>query len=134
MTTATLLLDPDFNKVFIRLLLASADDGARFGVRMLWTALITLLAEHWLLIMGGTIFIFLVLTVDAYLMGRWGSLGSFIYNIVYFGILFAVGLISGPEVFLNDTLKLVCTLILYPICFAITGLILSKMGVRRRFR
>jgi hypothetical protein len=65
------------------------------------------------------------------MMGRWGGLGSFLYNFFYFGILLVIGLISGSEVFVDDYFNVACAIILYPICYVLSGMILDKMRVRR---
>ncbi len=76
--------------------------------------------------------IFTYVSIKAF-MGRWGSLGSFLYNFFYFGILFIVGLVWGPETFASDLFKLACTAILYPLCYLISGSIMDKMVSRCKY-
>ena len=66
------------------------------------------------------------------LMGRWGMLGSVLYHYLYFGILFVVGLIKGPEIFVSEYFEIACAIILYPICYFTVGTILDKTGIHKR--
>ena len=91
-----------------------------------------ILAQHWRIVLLGLFVAFIAVTIKA-LLGRWGSLGNFLYNFLYLGILFVVGLIFGPEIFVKDLFHEVCTLILYPICFYVTGQILTRTGLRRQY-
>lgn len=97
---------------------------------MLWDILLAFLLENWFWVLLALFILFIFVTLKA-MMGRWGSLGSFLYNFLYFGILLIIGLIWGPEVFVDDYFNAACAVILYPICYVVTGMILDKMGVRR---
>lgn len=114
------------------LLLENIDKGMKQGAHMLWDILIFFLKGHWLGFLILLFVIFISVTLKA-MMGRWGGLGSFLYNLFYFGTLFIIGSIWGPEVFVNDYFNAACTVILYPICYYITGVILDGTGVQRRF-
>lgn len=96
--------------------------------RMVWDAFMPFLAENWAWIILGLFIVFTYVSIKAF-MGRWGALGSFLYNFFYFGIVFVIGLIWGPEVFAGDLFKLACTIILYPICYWVSGFLMDKMGV-----
>ncbi len=131
MTSTTPSFGPEDTKHLIDLLIKGVEDGTKMAAHILWSALMSFLKDHWLAVMGGLFVVFVIVTFKA-MLGRWGSLGSFLYNFFYFGILLVVGLIWGPEVFLGDFFKAACTIILYPVCYFIVGLILDKMGVKRR--
>lgn len=130
MTSTTTPLGADFPKQVVELLLNAINEGTKQAAQMLWSILTTFLSEHWLAVLLVLFVVFVAVTLKA-MMGRWGSLGSFLYNFFYFGILFIVGLIWGPEVFVDDYFNAACAVILYPICYVISGMILDKMGVRR---
>ena len=98
---------------------------------MMWDGLMSFLTSHWLVVLGVLVLVFIGALTRAVLTGRWGMLGSVLYNYLYFGTLFVVGLIFGPEVFANDYFKLVLVL-LYVVCFTLVGMFISKMGFRRR--
>jgi hypothetical protein len=111
------------------LLFNSIEEGMKQAAQMLWGILMVFLKEHWFAVMIGLLLIFIVVTFKA-MLGRWGSLGSFLYNFFYFGTLFVIGLIWGPEVFVNDIFHAACAVLLYPICYFLVGMILEKTGLR----
>jgi hypothetical protein len=125
MITATALFKPEqFEQ------LANAYTvGTINAVRMLWDALIKVLAQNWQSVMI-SLFIFFVIALLKAMLGRWGTLCSLIYNLFYLGILLIIGLIWGPEVFVNDYFNMACAVILYPICYWVTGFILDKFKFR----
>jgi hypothetical protein len=129
MTTSTTGFGPDEFKKLIDALNKAVEDGTSQAAHMLWSALLSFLAAHALAVMI-ILFVVLVVAMLKAMMGRWGTLGSVIYNFLYFGILFVIGLIWGPDVFVSDFFHAACTLMLYPVCYAITGYILDKIGVR----
>lgn len=130
MNSTSTPLSQDFPKQVVGLFLNAIDEGTKQAARMLWGILTTFLSEHWLVVLLLLFVVFVAVTLKA-MMGRWGSLGSFLYNVFYFGILLIVGLIWGPEVFVGDYFKAACAVILYPVCYFLVGLILDKMRVRR---
>src|SRR5689334_11626543 len=126
MTQANTLLGPEFAKTMINSFIQGIDQGAKLVARVLWDAFTSFLYAHWFLVIIGLFALLFVATLKA-MMGRWGALGSLIYNLLYFGTLFIVGLIWGPEIFVNDFFNTACAVILYPICYYITGQILNKL-------
>ncbi len=131
MTPTSTPLGPDFPKQMIDLLMNSFEEGSKWAARMLWDAFLGYLKEHWLLFIGILFVCFVAVTLKA-MMGRWGSLGSFLYNFFYFGALFIIGLIWGPEIFVDDFFNAACAVILYPICYLLVGYILDKTRIKRR--
>ena len=121
----------EFPKEVVGAFMNAIDDGTKQAARMLWSALMTFFAEHWIAVMIVFFLVFVFATLKA-MMGRWGTLGSVLYNSLYFGILLVVGLIWGPDIFTSDIFNAACTVILYPICYLATGIILDKFGVLRR--
>ena len=97
--------------------------------RMFWDIGMAYLSEHWVAILAGLFVVFVIALVWAFLTRHWRMLGSIVYNYLYFGVLFLVGLIWGPEVFANDYFKIFLA-ILYGVCFWTTGRFLTKIGVR----
>lgn len=98
--------------------------------RMFWDIGMNYLAEHWIAVIVGLSLVFIVALVRAFITGRWAMLGSVVYNYLYFGTLFIIGLIFGPELFANDYFKIFLA-VLYVTCFILTGRFLQKIGVRR---
>lgn len=94
-----------------------------------WDIFMSTIKEHWLLILSILLGL-LIISIIIALMGRWGFFGSLMYNYLYFGVLFILGLIKGPEVFLNEYFEFFCILLLYPVCYKIVGIILDKLNLR----
>ena len=108
-------------------------EAPKQAATMLWNlVLMPILSEHWLSIGVLLFVVFVAVTIKA-MLGRWGSLGSFLYNFFYFGTLFVIGLILGPEVFVSDAMNFFTAIILYPICYLLVGWILETTGLKRRW-
>lgn len=131
MSATSTPMGSDFPRQMIDLLFNAIKEGNKQAARMLWTGLQSLLSQHWLLFIGVLFLVFVAVTFTA-MMGRWGSLGSFLFNFLYFGTLYVIGLIWGPEIFVNDIFNAVCTVILYPVCYLVVGSILAQTGIKRR--
>ena len=129
-STSTPQFGPDFLKDFTPWMIEQFGIATAKVFRMLWDIGMTYLAQHLVVVLSGLLVLFLFTLVRAVITGRWGMLGSIIYNYLYFGTLFIIGSIWGPEVFANDYFKIVL-LLLYITCFIITGKILRKTGIRR---
>lgn len=126
-------IDSDFIKQALQAFLDAVEKGTLQAYRMYWDIFMSMLAEHWPLILLLLFVLFTAATVKA-LAGRWGALGSLLYNTFYFGTLFVIGLIWGPEVYAGDLFKATCTVLLYPICFYASGWVLKKTGLRKPYR
>ncbi|MDD2753002.1 MAG: hypothetical protein PHT44_00050 [Candidatus Portnoybacteria bacterium] len=129
-STTTPSAIPSFVNELIPWMIQAFEDGMKQAARILWDVLMVILSEHWLAVMIIVFVIFVFVTLKA-MMGRWGSFGSFVYNFLYFGILFVIGLVRGPEVFVSDFFQVAVAVILYPVCYLATGFILDKTGLRR---
>ncbi len=106
--------------------------GMKVGVNMAWDAFMIIFNHHWKAFLLLFFVIFFAVIIKA-MIGKWGALGSFLYHFFYFGTLFVIGLIWGPEVFINDIFGLACAVILYPLCYIFVGWIINKAGFRRKF-
>lgn len=94
-----------------------------------WDYLISFLSKHWFSV-GAFLFVIFVISFIWALLGRWGILGSVLYNYLYFGTLFVFGLVFGPEIFTGFFIKIFC-IILYVVCFLLVGNILEKLGLKK---
>ena len=121
---------PDFVKELIPWMIQQFGIATAKAFRMIWDIGMTYLVQHWIAVLVGLFAIFIIALIRAFATGRWAMLGSITYNYLYFGVLFLIGTIWGPEVFANDYFKIVLV-ILYIVCFILTGKFLSKIGVRR---
>lgn len=59
-----------------------------------------------------------------------GKIGSLIYNIIYFGILFVIIVMRGFEILLDPYFDFIC-LLLYVVSYYLTGRILKKVKPKR---
>lgn len=129
-STSTPPFGPDFVKELIPRMFDQIGIATARAFRMLWDIGMAYLAEHWVVVILGLVVIFFVALIRAFITGRWAMLGSITYNYLYFGTLFIIGLVFGPELFANDYFKIFLA-ILYVVCFILTGKFLTKIGVRR---
>ena len=130
MASVSTSFGPDFVKELIPWMIQQFGEATAKAFRMIWDIGITYLAQHWVAVLAGLFIIFIIALVRAFVTGRWALLGSVVYNYLYVGALFLIGIIFGPEVFANDYFKIVLA-VLYVICFILTGKFLSEIGVRR---
>ncbi|MCX6738893.1 MAG: hypothetical protein NT098_02440 [Candidatus Parcubacteria bacterium] len=130
MTATTTLLVPDVTKQMVDLIFSMMDKIKKDSAHIVWGWFISFLKEYWLAVLLVIFVLFITITFKA-MLGRWGSLGSFLYNFFYFGILLIIGLIWGPEVFVADYFNATCVVVLYPICYVLSGYIMDKMKVRK---
>jgi len=121
----------DFPKQIVSLLLNTINESTKQMFRVMWNIFMSLLVEHWKAVII-VLFTVLIYAIIRALLGHWWVLGNVLYNYFYFGILFIIGLIWGPEVFANDYFKLVLVIV-YIVCFTLVGIILNKTGLRRKF-
>src|ERR1041384_2590417 len=100
--TTTPQFGPDFVKELIPWMIQQFSVATAKAFRMIWDIGMTYLAQHWVMVIVSLVVIFVVALIRAFVTGRWAMLGSVVYNYLYFGTLFLVGLIWGPELFAND--------------------------------
>lgn len=122
------LIGPNFAKELVTGMLSMYDKVLRGAYHWLWDLFMSIIKEHWVLILI-VLSIFLIISIFIALDGSWGFFGSLMYNYLYFGILFVIGLVKGPEVFLSEYFEFFCLLLLYPVCYRIVGMILNKFDL-----
>ena len=130
MNTTTPPFGPDFIKELIPWFFEQIGIATAKTFKLFWDIGMAYLLEHWITVIFCLFTIFIIALVRAFITGRWAMLGSISYNYLYFGALFIIGLIFGPEVFANDYFKIVLVT-LYVVCFVLTGKFLNKIGVRK---
>ncbi len=132
MFSTTTPFGQEFYKSLIDQLFQAVDNGTKMAAHMLWDALINFLVHDWLLVLGILTFFLVIAIIEFLTTGRWAMLGSVLYHYIYYGILFLIGLIFGPEIFTNDWADLLF-FVVYAISFTWVGIILSKTGIRGRW-
>ena len=120
----------EFTKKMLDAFFNAIDEGTKQAYHMLWNALISFLVDHWISVLV-LLAVILIIAIIKAVLGRWGMLGSVLYNYLYFGILFVIGLIWGSDVFASNWLTIAGTVILYPACYLTVRVILDKTGLRR---
>lgn len=128
MSPTTTRIGPDFVKDLGPWFLQQVGEATAKVFRMFWDAGMVFLMQHWISVLV-ILFAVLIYAVIRALMGHWWILGSVLYNYLYFGTLFLVGLIWGPETFANDYFK-IFLLLLYITCYLLVGKIISKIRMR----
>ncbi len=120
----------DFPKQVVNLLLKGFDDGKKHAAHVLWDTGMSILGQHWIAIVLVLVVVLFLSGLQAFTTRWWGWFGSVLYHYFYFGTLFIIGLIWGPEVFVSDLFG-VLAVILYIVCFLLVGKILSETGIHR---
>lgn len=110
-------------------MLNAISEATKKAYKMLWDIFMTQMNGHWLQLFSLLFVVFIVLLLWALLTRHWGSLGSFLYNFFYFGILLLIGWTAGPEFFANDYFKLFLAVI-YVVCFLTVRVIIKNLGFR----
>lgn len=130
--TTTPPFGPDFVKALIPQMIDAFAKATAQAYRMFWDIFMTFLAQNWFWVIALLVMI-LVFTFLEYLMtGRWANLGSVLYSYTYYGILFLIGLIFGPETFANDWIDLIL-FIVYVVSFIWVRIVLNRTGIRRHW-
>jgi hypothetical protein len=119
-------LGPELWKKILNDMLAAIGEAQKEAYKTCWDSLILVLKDHWCFALVLLLVLFLVSFFKA-IFGRWGMLGSFLYNVFYFGILFLIGLIFGSDIFANTFFDIFLA-VLYIFCYSLVGIILRKMG------
>ena len=123
----------EYAKQIVDAMLNSFTEGTLWAYRMLWDALLTFLAQNWFITLLFLTIVLVAAIVRYFMTGRWKTLGSVLYTYFYFGIMFIIGLIGGPDVYASEYFPVV-GLVVYIISFSIVGFILMTTGIRRPYR
>lgn len=120
-------IDQDVINQAFYTLLAQVEESTKQVYRILWDALLGFLIANWFVVCVG---LFILLTGSffaAFITGRWRNFGSRLYLYLYYTAVFIISLLFGPESFANDYFKVVCVVLLGPVCYFIVGRILKKL-------
>lgn len=105
------------------------NDSQIQAYQALWDGLIIFLSSNWSSVSLLFLFLFIISLVRA-INGRWGLLGSILYNFLYWGALFVLGLIFGPKIFANIFIN-IAFFILYLVCYTLVGRILTGLHLKK---
>lgn len=124
---ATYTFGHDFTKEIVSFFLNAIEDGTRNALRIIWEVFISFLFDHWIAVIV-TLGLVLIYAIAKALMGSWGFLGHILYNYLYFGSIFIIASIWGPEVFAGTYVD-IGLFILYILCYVLVGKILNRTGL-----
>lgn len=128
--TTTPPFGPDFVKDLIPWFFQMIEDSTKKAYRMMWDFFITFLLDHWGWVIIFLIGVLILALIEYAITARWAFLGRVLYSYCYFGVLFIIGLIFGPELFANDYFQ-IFLVILYVVCFLFVGKVLRKLGIKK---
>ncbi len=122
-TTTQILTPATVSNLFVTAL-DSLEKGRAKAYGRLWhEVLIPLLTQYWILILTVLVGVLIAAFLVKILTGRWAWLGSVLYNYLFWGTLFLIGLIWGPETYAKGFID-VLMVILYIVCFKTVGMLL----------
>ncbi|MCI5056804.1 MAG: hypothetical protein MRY83_11890 [Flavobacteriales bacterium] len=98
-------------------------------LRFFWNIVNPLIIEHWVIIAVTLVILINLAMIKFVVTGRWATLGSLLYNVFYFGILYFLIRFSGPEIILEDYFKSL-SFLLYVIGFFLTRIILKSINAQ----
>lgn len=122
---------PDFLKDLVPSMIKSFENGTIQAYKILWSIFMEFLSQNWGWVIALLAMILVFAFVEYLITGRWTNLGSVLYSYIYYGILFIIGLIFGPEIFANNWIDLIL-FVVYGISFIWVRGLLSRSGIRRR--
>ncbi len=129
MDTTPNLFNPSGAGILVSQMYAKFNDVKSQVIIAFWNAFIVYFSRHFWQILGFVIFLAFCLYTWTIATGRWGSFGSYIYRVLFYSALIVLGICFGPKLFTNTYFELL-TFVLYKACYALTGDILKKTGVR----
>ncbi len=132
MNSSTSVFQSILPENFIWMFIKGINESQLIWARLFWSSFLIFLKQNLSTIII-ILSVLLVVSIIMAIIGQWWLLGKVLYNYIYFGILLVVGLIWGSDVFLSDFFHEICTLILYPICYFIVGLILNSTGLHKKY-
>ena len=130
MSSSSLQLSYILSSSTVKMFFDQISDTEKEVARIAWNYLLTFLSQNW----GRAILFLIVLLVVSFvvaLSGRWSMFGSVLYHYLHLGALFVVGLIWGPEIFVNIFFDLI-NLVIYLYSFKLVGYIIDRLGLRKR--
>jgi membrane-bound ClpP family serine protease len=110
---------------FIQLLIDLPVNALNFT----WSIINPILIDNWKFLLISIIILLIIATIKFFLTQQWGTLGSLLYNIFFFGIMYFIINKFGPDLILEDYFKTISFLI-YFIGFFLTRIILKKLKIK----
>ena len=130
MNSTTTPLGVNFTKDLVVMFMDAFSKAQEEAARTLWSGLLSFLYHNWLMTILVLLLILVLAGSDAFITRRWAWLGSVLYNYLYFGSLFIIGLVCGPEIFVSIYFDIIAV-ILYVVCFKLVWVIISKFELNK---
>jgi hypothetical protein len=123
---------PDFLKDLIPQMIQAFSDATTKTYYIIWDIFMIFLVQNWLWVIMLLVLILLFAFLEYLMTGRWANFGSILYSYTYYGILFIIGLIFGPDIFANNWIDLIL-FIVYVVSFLWVRIVLNRSGIRRHW-
>jgi len=107
MNTTTRQFGPDFVKNLIPQMMQIFAEATPKAYHMIWDIFMTFLAQNWPWVIVLLVMILTFAFLEYLITGEWADLGTVLYSYTYYGLLFLIGLVFGPEIFANDWIDLI---------------------------
>jgi hypothetical protein len=98
-------------------------------IKLLWSIINPILIQNWKVIWITILVLLNIAMLKFLLTQRWGTLGSLLYNIFFFGIMYLIINYYGPEIILEDYFKSI-SFFVYVIGFFLTRFILKLINAK----
>ena len=126
MSATTTPFGPELVKGLVPWFFNMIDDSTKHAYQIIWSYLILYLKQHWGFVIIALILILVFSFAKYMITGRWKTLGQVLYSYIYWGTIFVITLIFGPEIFADNWFKIVMVLV-YGFSFYAVGKIISKL-------
>jgi hypothetical protein len=98
------------------------------SISFAWSIINPILIENWLKLTVAIIILINIAMLKFLITGKWGTLGSLLYNFFFFGIMYLIINNFGPEIILEDYFKII-SFLTYITGFFLTRLVLRSVRV-----
>lgn len=119
----------DLPKQMVQTLFDSVEKGTIWAYRIIFDSIKKFIAINWKAFVIFLIVVLLIAVSDYLLTRKWRTLGRVLYSYIYWGTIFLIALLFGPEIFANDFVDILL-FIIYIISFLFVGKLLKLFGIK----
>lgn len=99
------------------------------SIKFLWSIINPILLENWKTLAFSVFVLLNIAMLKFVLTGKWSMLGSLLYNLFYFSILYLIIRIFGPDIIVEDYFKTI-SFFVYVLGFFLTRLVLNALKIK----
>jgi hypothetical protein len=132
MGSSTAIFPTDYAVQMAPWLMKTVSEAEAFDAKLIWDVTVPVLLHYWFVVFIILALVLLYALLFALTTRRWRILGRVLYSYLHLGILFVIGLIWGPAIYVNDYFEIINFLV-YAFSFEVVGIIVKKMGLSRRW-